>query len=110
MKPAIQAGELRHRIALEAALPEAFDTVGGRDVTLKKRIDTWAAVELTGAQPHEDDGQRVTVITLDVTLRYRSDLTRDFKLIWRDQIYLIDSIAPVDTKCQWLRLSCHAEL
>lgn len=110
MKDHLDIGALRHRVTFEANLPAQFDGEGGRSQATLKRIDTWAAVEFSGAQSSEETGQRVSTITLDVTVRYRSDLTRDFKLIWRDTAYRINAITPADTRCQWLRLTCQADL
>ncbi|MEO0412955.1 MAG: phage head closure protein [Pseudomonadota bacterium] len=103
-------GALRHRVTFEGNVPAAFDAEGGRAPTILKRIDTWAAIDLAGAQSSEETGQRISTITLDVTVRYRNDLTRDFKLHWRDSVYRIDAMTPADTHCQFLTLTCRAEI
>lgn len=110
MSATVDIGALRHRVAFEASLPASFDAEGGRSDGTVKRIDTWASIELGNAQANEETGQRVSLVTLDVLIRYRSDLTRDYRLIWRGNRYRIDTIEPLDTRCQWLRLTCRADL
>ncbi|MEM7568161.1 MAG: phage head closure protein [Pseudomonadota bacterium] len=110
MSRPIDIGALNHRVAFEANVPAAQDAQGGLSQGAVQRIDTWAAIELSGASTSEETGQRVSTITLMVTVRYRNDLSRDHWLIWRDTRYRIDAITPADTRCQYLQLTCKAEL
>jgi len=97
--------ELRHRIGLlEPA--EAADGAGGRIVTWVRRDTVWAEIVSLRGKEKEWAEALTAESTFRVTLRYRSDLTRDMR-IELDGVQLnINSIADPDGRRRWLVLYC----
>ncbi|MCF4166477.1 phage head closure protein [Zavarzinia compransoris] len=93
MSGRVAIGRLRERIAFER--PEIdTDGAGGGTLAWIPVADVFAAVEAeTGHEPVEADAREAQV-TWRITIRARSDLSADWRVVWRGQPLDILAILP----------------
>lgn len=106
MKAPADIGALDQRILLETQTPASVDDSGGRLSVPVVGTTIWAAVAYAKSSPTEDDARLAVRQEIDVTLRWRADVTRDSAVIWRGQRYSVLAIDTPDTQCRWLMLRC----
>ena len=97
--------ELRHRISLLEPV-ESDDGAGGRIVTWNQRDTVWAEIVSLGGKEKEWGEALTAESPYRVTLRYRSDLTRDMRIGFDATMLDIKSIADPDGRRRWLVCTC----
>ena len=86
----IRAGNLRHRIQLQEPT-ETRDAHGQAVKTWTTKATVWASVEpLRGAEAIIQHQYAATQIE-EVTIRHRSDVTTDWRILHNDRILEIES-------------------
>ncbi|HGO5439938.1 phage head closure protein [Klebsiella oxytoca] len=103
----MQAGKLRHRVTLQEPVKEQNPTTGAviniwRDVaTIWAEISPLSAREFIAAQASQGE------ITTRITIRYRADVTRKHRILYRDGIYNIEGVLPdLRSGKEYLTLPC----
>ncbi|WP_074025201.1 phage head closure protein [Xenorhabdus eapokensis] len=100
----MQAGRLRHRILLQnftqIKLPSGQRMQEWQDVAT-----VWAEVKHISGRELLASGAELPETTVRVWLRYRSDVTSAFRMVFRGQIYDIQAVIP-DPKRTQLELLC----
>lgn len=103
----MQAGKLRHRVQLQMK-EKVQDPVTGAIESVWQDVSTlWAQVaplsvrEFIAAQAEQGE------VTTRITIRYRADITRQHRLVYRGKIYNIEGVLP-DQKSgrEYLTLPC----
>lgn len=98
-------GNLRHQIVIERSTL-TDDGVGGAALSWSTYATVWAKVKaLGGAEALRD--QKVTATEkLDITIRYRSDLRTDDRILHNGKIYNIAAIFDPAGSKTWLNIQC----
>lgn len=99
-------GQLDQRIVLETQDPATIEADGGRSDAPASRIEVWAAVVYARFTPRETEQRRTAEQTIEVTIRWRADVTRDTDVIWRSATYHILTLEQLGRRCDWLTLRC----
>lgn len=98
---ASKIGDLRHRITFEKLL-RTSDGQGGWTESWEKVADCWAKIELKPAKERffaeriEPQDYRL------VTIRYRSDINEEMRIVFKDIIMQIKSIDRTDERRFWM--------
>lgn len=87
----MRAGRLRHRIALQSAT-EARDSHGQPVKTWTTQALIWAGVEPLRGKEMETAHQVAAEATVRIVMRYRSDITADWRIVFDSHTYEI--VAP----------------
>ena len=101
----MRAGKLRHQVTIQSPTLTA-DGGGGNTVAWVDVDDVWADVKpLTGAEPLFS-AQLNPETTHQVTLRYRSDLQRNYQIVFGTRTLRVTSIINVDERDRQLIAMC----
>ena len=103
------ASQLNRRVLIQQPVTVA-DEVGGRSVSWSTLATVWAAVTSTKYGRDEDYfGEKLNAShRLDVTIRYRDDVTPKMRLLVDGEPYAIRSVENVDAADVILRLYVEA--
>lgn len=87
----MKAGELRHRIELQA--PTATrDDFGAEIITYATTATVWAKVETTAGDETIDMNRAGASLTHTITLRDRSDVLPTWRVLWGSRVFEIGSV------------------
>jgi SPP1 family predicted phage head-tail adaptor len=96
---------LRERVTLEAPL-RVPDGAGGADIGWSEVATLWARVETRGGG-EVPAGERLEARRrLEVTIRFRADVTPAMRLVWRGAVLDIRAVADSDGRRRFLTLDC----
>ena len=101
----MQGGRLRHRVALQSATT-AKNAVGEDTRTWATFATVWAAVEVVGGSEYQAQEALHASLTHRVRLRYRDDVTREQRVVWRSRELEIESVEDPDDRRRELHLLC----
>lgn len=99
-------GALDQRVVLETQYPAAYLDHGGRTDVPVTAIEVWASVAFAKASASDNDDRRSLQQPIDVTLRWRADITPDTDVLWRSKRYRVMTIEPLAIASDWLLLRC----
>jgi len=108
----MRAGRLRHRVTLQSPV-ETLDSHGQPVKTWADVADVWAGVEplrgreraAIGPDVH-GDAQDINELDTRVPIRYRSDVTIDWRVEFEDRHFEIKAIIDPDMRHRELDLLC----
>lgn len=98
-------GEMRERVTLQSPLPVA-DGAGGAVPGWSEGISLWAKVEELGGSESVSAERLAARARLRVTIRRRSDITTEMRLLWKARAYDIRALRDVDGRNRFLILDC----
>lgn len=104
-------GGLTDRVKVQ--YPNRSQPAGGRGVASVTWVDSgsvWANVKTTNQAEDPQGRALVATATHVVTVRYRSDITQLYRLIWRGKTLNIISVIDDDNRKVWLTLICGEEV
>lgn len=98
-------GQLRERVTIQT--PVKVSTTGGGS------IETWSDVTTVSARVLPMQGREMFAreqlheeITHKVTIRHRSDVTTDQRLVWGSRVLNIESAVNLDERRRYLTMTC----
>lgn len=106
MTPPTNIGLLDQRVVLETQDPAAHLAHGGRASAPISAMEVWAAVIHSKSSATNVDARRGAEDTIEVTLRWRADVTRDTDVLWQSKRYRVLTIEPLGKPGDWLMLRC----
>lgn len=84
----MRAGKLKHRIVLQRLSSDGYDPETGDEVTQWVDVATvWASVEPLSAREFIQAQSEQSQITARITIRYRSDITPDMRIVYKNELY-----------------------
>jgi SPP1 family predicted phage head-tail adaptor len=98
-------GQLRHRVTLEAPVATA-DGGGGADLAWAPVATVWARLRAQRATAGRENQATVQVVSHEVTLRWRGDVTPRMRLVYEGRVLEIRSVRDPDETKRWLVLVC----
>lgn len=98
----IAAGRLDQRVTLQRP-DNTVDALGQRTEGWTDVATVWANVEPLRGRELFEAGQMQSEINLRVTIRYRSDVTADMRVVWRGVPHAIVA-EPIDVSAAKVRL------
>ena len=98
-------GELRERVTLQSPV-RAPDGAGGGDVTWTSGATVWAKVEERGGSEHAAGERLAGHARLRVTIRYRSGVTAEMRVMWNGRALGIAALRDPDGRKRFLVLDC----
>lgn len=101
----VHAGLLRKRISIER-LTETPDGGGGWTVTWAELDKAWAYIKPLSGTESMVAMQLEDVITHDIVIRYRSDITAKDRIVYAGRDFNIISVINPEERDKWLQLRC----
>ena len=101
----MRAGELNHRVKLQEK-SVTRDAVGGETVTYIDRATVWAAVEPLAGRELFAAQQLQAETTVRIRMRYWSEVKPEWRALWRDAVYEIQSVIDTGAEQRELQLMC----
>lgn len=103
----MQAGKLRHRVTIQEPVMVQNSETGAVNKTWLDVATVWAEVSPLSAREFIAAQASQGEITTRITIRYRSGITRQHRIIFRGDIYNIEGVLP-DPKSgrEYLTLPC----
>lgn len=101
----MRAGQLRERVTLQAPL-RTPDGAGGADIGWSEVATLWARVEAQGGGELPAGERLEARARLEVTIRFRADVTPAMRLVWRGRALDIRASADSDGRRRFLTLDC----
>ena len=90
----MQAGKLRHRVKIQEKINLQNPDTGAVTPQWQDIATVWADVVALSAREFIAAQATQGEITTRITIRYRSGLTNDSRIIFRDEIYNIEGVLP----------------
>ena len=104
---ALAAGKLRHRVTIQRQAQSRDAASGDVKVSWSDVATVWAAVEPLSVREFIAAQANQSQITARITIRYRSGLTADMRILHRDQIYNPQGwLADPDSGLEYLTSPC----
>lgn len=101
----MRAGRLRHRVALQSAT-ETRDAHGQPVKTWATNATVWGGVEPVRGKEAESANQIAAELIIRVVIRYRSDVTTDWRVVFESRNLEIKAIIDPDLRHKELQLMC----
>jgi SPP1 family predicted phage head-tail adaptor len=101
----MRAGELRERVKLQEKAVTR-DAVGGEAVTWKDRATVWAAVEPLSGRELFAAQQVQAETSVRIRMRYWSEVAPEWRVVWQDRVYEVQSVIDTDAAGRELQLMC----
>jgi len=102
----VTIGSLRHRLRLQVP-SDSDDLAGGQTRTWSDLATVWGSIRpLFGREGYRDD-KFSGRITHEITLRYRSGVLPDMRLVMGTRIFEIHATLDQGSRGRWL--TCHCE-
>lgn len=98
-------GSLRHRLRLEAPV-DVSDDAGGFERTYHTIANVWAKISPIGANSQFMEQRFEQSTRFRIDLRWRSDIHAGMRLVFRDQIFLIQAVYDPDGAQRALTCAC----
>lgn len=102
-------GKLRARLILQKPL-EGSDGQGGVERSWQNVATLWAHVEPQTIRRDEQGPAEIATVTHTITIRYRPDLARGWRLAKGTRIFTLQSWRDPDESQRFLLLDCAEEL
>lgn len=104
-KGCLCAGDLRHRVELQAA-STTRDRVGGLVTTWATLATVWAKVEPMSARESWWRQQMNAAAAWKISLRYRADLTTKHRIVYDGRTFEVRGVTDPDQGKRYLELAC----
>lgn len=101
----LAAGRMNQRITIEEKTSTRSST-GAEVVTWTPVAEVWARVEPIRGNEFFAAGQMQDATDHRVTIRYRSGITREQRVVWRGELMDIVSVIDVNARRENLELMC----
>lgn len=101
------AGTLRQRVTFQQEVTTP-DGMGGTSSSWSNTVTVWAGVKSLRGREMVQAGRLEASTVYLITLRYRDDITEDMRILWKNKLLNIRSIANPDQKQQWLEVTAEA--
>lgn len=98
-------GKLRRRVTLQE-LVKTDDGYGGTIETWQDITTIWAAIEPLRGNERYTAQQVQSELSHKVTIRYRTGIKPQMRLLYKDRIFEIEAVLDVEERHQWLELLC----
>src|SRR5690606_24006417 len=98
------AGQLRHRITIQAATET--NTSGSLSISWSDLATVWAAVEPLSGREYFAVQQSQNVVSTRIRIRHRADVTPQMRVSWDGRIFEIESIINDPTNAREVQLMC----
>ena len=105
----MQAGKLRHMVTLQEPVKEQNPITGAVINTWRDVATIWAEVAALSAREFIAAQASQGEVTTRITVRYREDVTRKYRILFRGRVYNIEGALP-DPRSgrEYLTLPCSA--
>lgn len=104
----IAIGEMRERVTLQSP-QRTPDGAGGADITWTSGASVWAKVEERHGQERLAGERLAAEATFALTIRYRSGITTEMRVLWKGRELNIASLRDPDGRKRFLELDCEEE-
>jgi SPP1 family predicted phage head-tail adaptor len=101
----VRAGELRHRITLQAR-PATKDGLGQESDAFADVATVWAKVEPLAGRELLTAQQVLATVTHKVTLRYRDGVTAKMRVLWGVRTFDVEVVLNLQEQDTELNLLC----
>lgn len=103
----MQTGTLRNRIEIQK-LTRTRDSLGGIVETWARLVEVWANVRMSGAGERmiSSVDQEVALVTHRITIRHRTDVSVENRILHGDRVLDIESAVDPDGRRRELVLVC----
>lgn len=101
----LPAGAFRERVTIEQK-SVARSAIGEESATWVTLATVWAAVEPLRGREFFAAAQMLDATDYRITIRYRSDVTRDMRVNWGGELMDITSVIDVRSRRENLELMC----
>ncbi|MAU62277.1 MAG: head-tail adaptor protein [Parvibaculum sp.] len=101
----IAIGEMRERVTLQSP-QRTPDGAGGANITWTSGATVWAKVEERRGQERLAGGRLAAHAALTLTIRYRSGITTEMRVLWKERVLNITSLRDPDGRKRFLELTC----
>lgn len=98
-------GQLRQRVTIQAPI-DAPDDIGGAERSFSSFVQVWASVETLAAQEQFIEQRLEQSRRCAVTIRWRSDVTSQMRIVFRGRILVIRSVEDRDERRRFLTCVC----
>lgn len=98
-------GQFRRRVTLQAPI-DAPDDIGGADRSFSAFAQVWAKVETLSGQEQFVEQRLEQSRRCAVTIRWRSDVTSQMRIVFRGRILVIRSVEDRDESRRFLTCLC----
>ncbi|MFZ5829135.1 MAG: phage head closure protein [Planctomycetota bacterium] len=86
-------GRLRYRVVLQEPAQSVADAYGARTIEWTTIATVWADIEEGGASDLERNRKTESEGTVTIRLRYRSDITTDWRVVYGQRTFYVESVA-----------------
>ncbi|EPH2695111.1 phage head closure protein [Klebsiella aerogenes] len=90
----MQAGKLRHMVTLQEPVKEQNPITGAVINTWRDVATIWAEVAALSAREFIAAKASQGEVTTRITVRYREDVTRKYRILFRGRVYNIEGVLP----------------
>mgnify|MGYP005862916515 CR=1 FL=1 len=102
----MRSGELRHRVVLQQ-LVAGEDDYGQPTDTWQNMATVWAKIEdLAGREYFRAQQVPTAQISTRITIRYRSDVKPEMRIVWGDRTFNIAAVLDPDGRNRELQIMC----
>ena len=99
-------GMLRHQVSLQSPT-NTTDTGGGAVKTWTTLAKLWANIKPVSGSEKYRQGQVQETATHHVTIRYRSDIGTNYRLVYESRNFNIKHIRNIDERDRYMLLVCN---
>ena len=96
-------GDFDQRITIQN-VTESVDTFGQRVQTFSTLANVWAKVEEKSGSEGETSDQIIATRKVQFLIRWRNDINEQMRILYRGQIYEIESIINADARRHTMRI------
>lgn len=100
----MRAGPLRHRVELQSETQQS-DGMGGGRKTWAEYGKAWAGIDSPSGRTSPVAQQLVATVTVEITMRPRSDLKAGHRIVHGSTTYTVEAILP-DNLLSMFRVLC----
>lgn len=101
----IEAGKLRHRVALQRQVRTQDSTTGLITTAWQTQAMVWAAVEALSAREFIQSAAMQSQVTARITIRYRDDIDATWRVVHRGRVYNVHGVLPdADSGLEYITL------
>ncbi len=101
--PTIAAGDLDKRVTLLQPVYSAYED----EITEWASVsDVWAAIDPVAGREVEVSGKTTAVAEVMVTIRYRTDIDKRWRIQYGSRLFKVSAIRTVDTRNVRMILDC----
>jgi SPP1 family predicted phage head-tail adaptor len=104
----LTAGEIKNSILIEKR-SRTPNSMGGRAETWSTLCTVWGRYRQLSGKELLLQQQVNPLISVEITIRYRSDVTTDNRIYYRNKYHNILSVIDLENKRCWLQLMCEVK-